>query len=121
MQYRILADAVLIVHLAFVLWVALGCLVAWRWPWSARLHIPAVAWGAFIELSGGICPLTTLELDWRERGGQAGYSNGFIDHYITGCLYPEGLTRTMQVSLGLALLALNAFIYWRLARRRQQI
>jgi hypothetical protein len=80
MQYRLLADAVLIIHLTFVLWVALGCVVVWYRPWSASLHIPALAWGAYIELSGGICPLTYMELDFRERGGQAGYSNGFIDH-----------------------------------------
>ncbi len=121
MQYRLLADAVLIVHLAFVLWVALGCLVVWRWPWSASLHIPAVAWGSYIELSGGVCPLTYLELDLRARGGQAGYSNGFIDHYITGCLYPEGLTREMQIALGLTLFALNAAMYWRLARRVRRV
>jgi hypothetical protein len=117
MQYRLLADAVLVVHLAFVLWVALGVLVVWRWPWSASLHIPAVAWGAYIELAAGICPLTYLEIDLRERGGQAGYSGGFIDHYITGCLYPDGLTRSAQIAVGITLFALNAIVYWRLVRR----
>jgi hypothetical protein len=117
MLYRLLADAVLIVHLAFVLWVALGAFAVWRWPWSATLHIPAVAWGAYIELAGALCPLTHLEVDLRQRGGQAGYSGGFIDHYITGCLYPEGLTRTQQIVLGIVVFAVNALVYWRLVRR----
>ena len=116
-HYRLLADAVLIIHMAFVLWVVLGCVVVWRWPWAARLHLPAVVWGAYIEFAGAICPLTTLEIEYRQRGGQAGYSGGFIDHYITGCLYPEGLTRGMQVALGLVLLTANAVIYWRVLRR----
>jgi hypothetical protein len=119
-QYRLLADAVLIVHLAFVMWVVLGCVVVWRWPWSARLHIPAVVWGAYIEFSGAICPLTDMELELRARGGQAGYSGGFIDHYITGCLYPEGLTREMQIALGVVLLACNAAVYWRVLRRQRR-
>jgi hypothetical protein len=117
LQYRLLADAVLIVHLSFVLWVTLGALIVWRIPWTASLHLPAVGWGAYIELSGAICPLTYLEVDLRERGGQAGYTNGFIDHYITGCLYPGGLTRSAQIVVGGILLALNAFIYWRLLQR----
>lgn len=121
MQYRLLADAVLVVHLAFVLWVALGCLVVWRWPRGVFLHIPAVAWGAWIELSGSICPLTYMEVDFRQRGGQAGYSGGFIDHYITGCLYPDGLTREMQIGVGVVLLALNMFVYWRLFKRQRAV
>jgi hypothetical protein len=115
--YRLLADGVLIVHLSFVLWVALGALLVWRVPWTASLHIPAVAWGMYIELSGAICPLTYLELDYRERGGQAGYTGGFIDHYITGCLYPDGLTRSAQIVVGVALFGLNALVYSLLLRR----
>jgi hypothetical protein len=115
--YRLLADGVLIVHLSFVLWVALGVLLVWRVPWMASLHIPAVAWGMYIELSGAICPLTYLELDYRQRGGQAGYTGGFIDHYITGCLYPDGLTRTAQIIVGVALFALNVLVYGLLLRR----
>jgi uncharacterized membrane protein (DUF485 family) len=118
--YRLLADAVLIVHLSFVLWVALGVLIVWRAPWSAGLHIPAVAWGIYIELSGAICPLTTWEIELRERGGQAGYSGGFIDHYITGCLYPDGLTRSAQIAVGVVVFALNATIYWLLVRRMRR-
>jgi Protein of Unknown function (DUF2784) len=117
MQYRVLADLVLIVHLTFVLWVVLGAAAAWRWPWSATLHLPAVAWGGYIELSGSICPLTSLEVEWRQRGGQAGYTGGFIDHYITGCLYPDGLSRTLQITVGVVLLTLNVLIYWSLLRR----
>lgn len=117
MLYRLLADGVLIVHLSFVLWVALGALVVWRVPWSASLHVPAVAWGIYIELSGSVCPLTYWEIGLRQRGGQAGYSGGFIDHYITGCLYPDGLTRTEQIVLGVLVFTLNAVTYWLLVRR----
>jgi hypothetical protein len=117
LQYRLLADAVLIVHLSFVLWVALGVFVVWRAPWSASLHIPAVVWGTYIELSGAICPLTDWEIALRQRGGEAGYAGGFIDHYITGCLYPDGLTRTTQIALGAFLFFLNVVIYWRLIQR----
>ena len=117
MQYSLLADAVMVVHLSFVLWVALGALVVWRFPWSARLHLPAVAWGIYIEMSGAICPLTFWEIELRRRGGEAGYTGGFIDHYITGCLYPEGLTRSAQITLGLVVFTLNAVTYWLLVRR----
>ena len=94
MGYRLLADAVLIVHLAFIAFVVLGGLLVLRWPRIAWLHLPAVAWGAWIEFSGGICPLTPLEVGLRARGGEAAYSGGFIEHYVTGLIYPEGLDRS---------------------------
>ena len=123
MLYRFLADATLVVHLCFVLFVALGgLLVLWR-RWLAWLHLPAVLWGAYIEFSGRICPLTPLEVGWRERGGEAGYAGGFIDHYITAWIYPDGLTREVQIALGLGVLAINLAVYLyilHLARRRSQ-
>lgn len=121
MLYRLLADGVLVVHLSFVLWVALGVLIVWRFPWTASLHLPAVAWGMYIELSGAICPLTYLEVDYRQRGGQAGYTGGFIDHYITGCLYPDGLTRKAQIAVGIGLFTLNVLVYWLLLRRLRRL
>jgi hypothetical protein len=120
MGYRLLADLVLLVHLAFVAFVLLGGLLVLRWPRIAWLHLPAVAWGAWIEFTGSICPLTPLEIDLRERGGQAAYSGGFIDHYVTALIYPEGLDRRQQVVLGVIVLTLNAGIYaWLLWRRRR--
>lgn len=110
-MYSILADAVLVIHLLFILFVALGGLLVLRWPWLAWLHVPAVLWGAFIEFSAGICPLTPLENSLRELGGRTGYEGGFIDHYITSWIYPEGLTREAQVAIGVAVLIINAAVY----------
>src|SRR4026207_1701633 len=93
MRYRLLADAVLIVHLAFIAFVVLGGLLVLRWPRVAWVHPPPAAWGAWIEFSGRICPLTPLEVGLRARGGAAAYSGGFLGHYITGALYPEGRGR----------------------------
>ncbi|MEI2417385.1 DUF2784 domain-containing protein [Orrella sp. JC864] len=121
MLYGFLADAVLVVHGLFVLFVALGAaLVIWR-PRLAWLHLPALAWGAGIMLVGGICPLTPLENALRQAGGQQGYEGGFIEHYLVSALYPEGVTRRFQVGLGLLAVAWNALLYgiaWRRRARR---
>jgi Protein of Unknown function (DUF2784) len=115
--YRILAGAVVGVHLAFVLFVALGGLLVWRWPRLRWAHLPAVAWGVWIELSDSICPLTPLENDLRRAAGVAGYRGGFIEHYLLPVLYPEGLTRAVQLTLAGGVLLLNVVIYWRLIHR----
>jgi len=109
--YRALADLVLVVHLAFVLFVVLGGLLVLRWPRLAWLHVPAAIWGVLIEYTGWICPLTPLENSFRMRGGEAGYSGGFIEHYIQPLLYPAGLTRSTQVVLGSLALVLNLTAY----------
>jgi hypothetical protein len=109
--YRALADLVLVVHLAFVLFVVLGGLLVLRWPLVAWLHVPAAIWGVLIEYTGWICPLTPLENSLRMRGGEAGYSGGFIEHYIQPLLYPAGLTRSTQVVLGSLALVLNLTAY----------
>jgi hypothetical protein len=109
--YRVLADLVLVVHLAFVLFVVLGGLLVLRWPRLAWLHVPAAIWGVLIEYTGWICPLTPLENSFRMRGGEAGYSGGFIEHYIQPLLYPAGLTRSTQVVLGSLALVLNLTAY----------
>jgi hypothetical protein len=109
--YRVLADLVLVVHLAFVLFVVLGGLLVVRWPRLALLHVPAAIWGVLIEYTGWICPLTPLEKSFRTRGGEAGYSGGFIQHYIQPLLYPAGLTRSTQLVLGSVVLALNLAAY----------
>jgi hypothetical protein len=109
--YRALADLVLVVHLAYVLFVVLGGLLVLRWPRVAWLHVPAAIWGVLIEYTGWICPLTPLENSLRMRGGEAGYSGGFIEHYIQPLLYPAGLTRLTQVVLGSLALVLNLTAY----------
>ena len=111
MIYRALADLVLVVHLTFVLFVVLGGLLVLRWPRAAWLHIPAAIWGVMIEYTGWICPLTPLENSFRARGGEMGYSGGFIEHYIQPLLYPAGLTRGTQIALGSFVLLLNLGAY----------
>ncbi|WP_109472976.1 DUF2784 domain-containing protein [Ornithinimicrobium cavernae] len=99
MGYRILADAAMVVHLAFLVYVVAGGFLAWRWPRTIWLHVGLVAWGASTILFGLECPLTHVE-DWARRSaGQEGLpAAGFIDHYLTGVVYPEralGLVRTL--------------------------
>lgn len=115
-----LADAVLLVHLAFILFVAAGGLLVLRRPRLAWLHIPAVVWGALVEFTAGRCPLTPLEVALRQRAGEAGFSEGFIEHYVTAVIYPGGLTRWGQVILGVLVLAINGVVYARLAARRRR-
>ena len=119
MIWRGLADAVLILHLVFIIFVVLGgWLVAWR-PKLIWLHLPVVAWGIWIEFSGSICPLTPLENWLRHRGGETGYSGGFIAHYLTSFIYPHGLTRGMQFELGAFVIAVNLAAYGFLWYRRR--
>lgn len=120
MIWRALADAVLVVHLAFTVFVGVGGLLVLRWPRAAWVHVPAAAWGAAIMFGGWICPLTPLENHLRRLGGEAGYEGGFIDHYVASLLYPEGLTRGFQIGVGLFVLAINGFVYGRLLLRRRR-
>jgi hypothetical protein len=119
MSYRLLADLVLILHALFVAFVMLGALLVLRWPRVAWIHVPVVTWGAGIEFLGGICPLTPLENHWRGLAGQLGYPGGFVEHYIVAVLYPDGLTRRVQLVLGALVLVVNVAIYaWALRRLR---
>jgi hypothetical protein len=116
MIYRVLADAVVIVHVLFVAFVVFGGFVAWRWRRVAWVHVPAALWGVAIEFGGWICPLTPLENALRARAGLAGYSGGFVEHYVMGWLYPAGLTPTRQAVLGALALLVNLVAYgilWR--------
>jgi hypothetical protein len=116
--YRLLAGAVVAVHLVFVLFVVLGGLAVRRWPRLAWIHLPAVAWGIWIEVSGGICPLTPLENHLRQLGSEPGYRGGFVEHYLLPALYPDGLSRALQVALAVAVLAINTGAYGHLLLRR---
>ena len=107
----VLADAVLVVHGLFIVWAALGAVAVWRWPKLALLHLPALAWAVWIEVSGGICPLTPLENSLRRAAGQTGYSGGFIDHYVGGAIYPDGLTRQTQWVIAGVMLTINVVLY----------
>lgn len=119
MIYSLLADLVLLTHVAFVSFVVLGGLLVLRRPWVAWVHVPCALWGIWVVLSGWVCPLTPLENELREAAGGAGYAGGFLNHYVSNLLYPPGLTRGTQVVLGLAALLLNLAVYARTVRRRR--
>ncbi len=105
------ADLVLLIHLVFILFVAAGGLAVLKWPRMAWLHLPAAAWGAWIELSGRICPLTPLENRLRLAADQPVYQEGFINHYLSLIVYPPGLTRVHQILMGAAVITVNLIIY----------
>jgi hypothetical protein len=111
MGSRILADLLVLIHLAFVVFVVAGGALVLRRPRVAFLHVPAAAWGAWIELSGGICPLTPMEKALRARAGDAVYGGDFVGHYILPLLYPGALTRGVQLWLGVGVLAVNVAVY----------
>lgn len=117
MGSRILADLIVIVHFVFVVFVVAGGVLVLRWPRLAYVHLPAALWGAWIEFSGRICPLTPLEKALRTRAGEGAYSGDFIDHYVLPVLYPVGLTRGVQVWLGLGVVLVNVAVYAVVARR----
>lgn len=125
MLYRVAADAVLVFHGAFILFVIAGSVLAlWR-PRLAWIHWAAALWGGVVMLTGAICPLTPFENSLRVAAGQSGYTGGFIEHYIVGLIYPEGLTRGVQIALGatvlLGNLAVYAWIGWRRWRGTSQM
>jgi hypothetical protein len=119
MGYQAGADAVLLIHFGFILFVLLGGLLAWKWPWMPWLHLPAALWGALIEFRGGICPLTPLENRLRQAAGEDGYPGSFIERYLLPVIYPGELTRELQVLLGLLVLAVNLGVYGALLIRRK--
>ncbi|MDX2353261.1 DUF2784 domain-containing protein [Stutzerimonas xanthomarina] len=119
MLYRLGADAVLLLHLAFIIFVLLGgLLVAWKRGFLL-LHLPAIAWGLFVELSGRPCPLTHWENLLRRLAGTAGYEAGFIEHYLLPLIYPAWLSVPVQYLLAAIVVVLNALIYGGLVWRRR--
>ena len=120
MLYGLLADLVVILHLAFVVFALFGGLLVLWWRRVVWLHLPAIAWAAAVEFGGWICPLTPLEIWLRMQGGESGYSSDFIEHYVLPMLYPADLTQEVQVVLGAVVLTVNLAIYgwvWRCALR----
>jgi len=122
MFYQILADILVVLHMAFILFVVFGALLTLRWRWMPLVHLPAVGWGAYIEFFNVICPLTPLELRLRALAGEDGYSDGFIEHYLLPIIYPPGLQPGHQVILGILAvivnMALYAYVIFRRRRRR---
>ena len=117
MLVRLAADTVVVIHLAFIVFVVFGGLLVLRWRWAAVVHLPAVAWGAAVEFTGWICPLTPLENNLRHAGAEAGYSGSFVEHYLMPILYPAGLTRDTQLILGIFVIAINLVVYFLVLRR----
>jgi hypothetical protein len=113
MAYGILADLVMVTHLGFVLFVVLGGVLVLYWRPALYVHLPATVWGVLIEFAGWTCPLTPLENWLRQLGQEAGYTGGFVEHYLLAVLYPESLTRKVQITLGAVVLVVNLLLYWR--------
>jgi hypothetical protein len=114
MKWSLLADSLVVIHLAFTAFVVFGGFLTWRWRWMVFAHLPALAWGVWVEVSAAICPLTPLENHLRRLAGESGYGGGFLAHYLVAVLYPPGLTWRIQWVLAGVLLALNAAAYGRL-------
>lgn len=119
-MYGFLATTLVLVHFAFILFVMFGGLLAVRWPKVVWIHLPLAAWGAFVEFSGMVCPLTPLENRFRRLAGEDGYTGDFIDQYIVSLIYPSGLTREMQIALGAGAILLNVMVYGWVVRRRRR-
>ena len=117
MLARLLADVLVALHFAFILFVVAGGFLAWRWRRVAWVHVPAAIWGVLIEFAGWICPLTPLENHFRIQAGQAGYAGGFIEHYLIPIIYPGGLTPAIQVVLGGAVIVINVVAYTSFLKR----
>ena len=111
MVYLLLADAVVVVHLLFIVFVLLGALLILRWRRWVWLHVPAVAWGMSVEFMHLYCPLTPFENSLRAKAGAAGYEGDFVGHYLIPLIYPTGLTPEIQIVLGAIVLAVNLVVY----------
>jgi hypothetical protein len=112
-----MAVLVVLFHFAFILFVMFGGLLALRWRWAPAAHLPAAVWGAWVELTGRVCPLTPLENQLRRAAGGTGYPGSFIEHYVLRIVYPPGLTRDAQLVLGVGAVLLNVVLYAWVLRR----
>jgi Protein of Unknown function (DUF2784) len=118
MKARILANLVLGVHFAFVVFSVLGgFLVLWR-RWVAWFHVPSVLWSSFVNLFSYVCPLTPIENRFRRLAGQAGYEGGFVQHYVAPLVYPGGMPRRTELMAGYSVLIWNAVVYALVVLRR---
>ena len=116
--YGNLATLVVAGHFAFIVFVMFGGLLALRWRRMPWLHVPCLLWGGLVEVAGWICPLTPLENWLRRAAGSSEYVGSFIERYLLTLMYPEGLTRAVQLSLAVGLVLLNVAIYAWVIRRR---
>lgn len=121
MLYGVLADLVLVLHLAFIVFVVAGGLLALRWRLAPLAHVPAAIWGVFVEVTGRVCPLTPLENSLRRAAGASGYSGGFIEHYLGPAIYPPALSHQVQLVLAGLVVVSNLTAYWFVWRRRRRV
>lgn len=120
MWYSIVADLIVVLHLSFIIFVVIGALLILKWRWVLYLHIPAAVWGALLEFQGWGCPLTPLENKLRLAAGEEGYSGGFIEHYIVPLIYPNEITRDMQIWVGVFVIVVNLVIYGLVIARQKR-
>lgn len=116
MSYQLAATAIALLHLAFILFVLFGGLLVLRWPKLMWVHLPAAVWGVLIEFFGWWCPLTKWENSLLRAAGRAGYDTGFVNHYIMPIIYPAGLTRGLEIAIGVLVLVVNVAVYVRVFR-----
>ena len=116
MVFKLAANALALIHLAFILFVVFGGLLLLKWPKLMWLHLPAAVWGALIEFAGWYCPLTSMENAMLRRAGESGYTGGFVAHYIFAAIYPAGLTRGIEILIGVVVLVVNVSVYVRVFR-----
>lgn len=121
MIQRIMADVLVLLHLAFIVFVVAGGLLVLRRRWVALVHLPAAVWGAYVEISASGCPLTRFENSLRRAGGEAGYSGGFIQHYIVPVIYPGPMPRWVQLALAALVVLVNVLVYFVVVRRRLHV
>ena len=114
------ANLVVLLHFSFILFVVFGALLVVRWPKLIWLHLPAAAWGALIEFTGWLCPLTPLENRLRRIAGEVGYPDGFIEEYLLPIIYPAELTRELQITIGAGVILINLLIYGFLFCKRKE-
>ena len=110
-MYEFFANLTLIAHLIFILFVVIGGLIFFIFPKIIYMHLPALSWGIYIELTNSVCPLTYLENWFLYKGEFTPYSNNFINNYLIPIIYPEGLTNEIQIYLGISLIVINILIY----------
>ena len=119
MAYLAVADAVMVVHFAFLAYVVAGGFLAWRWPRAIWSHLALAGWGLSTLVFHQDCPLSLIE-DWaRRRAGEPGlHHRGFIDTYLTGVVYPAPDLPRVQalVAVVVAVSWVGALLLW--SRRR---
>ena len=120
-MYNVLANAIVLAHFLFIAFVICGGLLVIRWPRLVVVHLPAVVWGAAVEIYGLVCPITPLENHFRMLAGDTSYSGDFIARYLLLVIYPENLTTTIQQLLGRLVIAVNVIIYIVVIRKYRKV